>query len=267
MIVKLLRRIKNQILPTTQATIQPQWHTILSGVLKDHSIFVNSGSELFKEMIEGTYDSFFWDYLKEEELKGTTIIDIGAHIGYHSMAFAKLTGNTGKVMTFEPNNYNQERIHLNLSRNEDLSPIVTVFNLALSDFTGSAEFSFSSNIENETSSGGFLAGSNKPLEDEVYQRLGFVKKSVAVDKLDNIVHSSNATKISLLKIDVEGAEAQVLRGAVITINQFHPILLIEIHSVYCMKEVIEILQPLNYSITILKEESPSRCFIAAKYNP
>jgi FkbM family methyltransferase len=263
---EILRNIKNRLIQKPVKQPVPDWHRIKAGQLIHHKLYVNAESELFNEMIEGTYDAFFWNAIQPDKLKNSTIIDIGGHIGFHTMNFAKITGSAGKVMTFEPNRFNLERIRLNLSGNPDLEPVVELFNLALSESNGFAAFTFSANIENETSSGGFIAGSNKPLDNSVYERLGFVKEQVPVQRLDDIVKTNRVTNIQLIKIDVEGAEAQVLRGALQTLQQFHPMLLIEIHSVYCMKDVMDILQPLHYTLNIIKEEGPSRCFIKAEYN-
>jgi hypothetical protein len=66
-----------------------------------------------------------------------------------------------------------------------------------------------------------------------------------------------------LKIDVEGSEHLVLKGAINVLKNFRPILLIEIHSIYCMLKVFEFLNLLNYKVDLLKEEIDGRCFIAA----
>jgi FkbM family methyltransferase len=261
----LIQKIKNKIFPPKAVLLVPSWHSINSGILKDHLIFVNDYYPSFREMISGEYDSFFWDHLNEKDIAGATVIDIGAHIGYHTMAFAKLAGPNGHVLSFEPNRFNLARISMNLAKNPDLEKQVQCFNIALSDKNGEVEFTFSADIENETSSGGFIENSNKPLEDRVYRHFNFVKETVPVKKLDDIILPGRFTRVSLIKIDVEGAEAFVLKGALNVIQNHHPLLLIEIHSVYCMKEVVEILISLQYESKIINEDGPGRCFIAAEF--
>jgi FkbM family methyltransferase len=243
--------------------LKPQWHTITSGLLKGHLIFVNNKTSNFKEMIAGSYDAFFWKHIPTDDFKdGDQILDIGGHIGFHTMNFAKILGTKGRVHVFEPNRYNLERININLSKNPTLAAVVEIHNIALSNENrDNVEFTFSDCIEDETSSGGFIAGSFKPLDDEVYKNNSFKKGKVKVCVLDDLAETSNMSSIKMIKIDVEGAEQYVIAGALKTLAKYRPLLLIEIHSVIAMLNVTQLLYPLGYKVEVIQEEDAGRCFI------
>lgn len=245
----------------------PQWYTIRTGLLEGCEMFIYLQDPASDEMIQGIYEDFLWSYLFREHLEGCTICDIGGHIGYHSLAFANLVGDEGRVIVFEPNKLNCERLNKNLLRNKELAKRINFRPLAVSDFDGETQFHFSSNFEEMASSGGYLEGSYRPLKDEVYDELEFIWEKVIVTKLDNLLVKDDIRNIAVVKIDVEGAEHKVLAGATEILKENHPILLIEIHTVAAMLEVCRMLIPLGYAIEMLKEEGPSRCFIAASYQP
>lgn len=97
---------------------QPAWHIINSGILKGRRIYVNIDMPAYREMVEGNHDSFLWDFLNNVDLKEKVVIDVGSHIGYHSFAFSKLVGSNGKVIAFEPNHSNIERMNLIINKND-----------------------------------------------------------------------------------------------------------------------------------------------------
>lgn len=241
------------------------WHKIKRGPLVGKEIYVNSYANSFKKMIDGSYDAFFYDYLKENTLEGKIIYDVGAHIGYHTFCFAKMVGKLGRVIAFEPNPFNRERLETICFRNSDLAKNIHLFDFAVSDKCGDTEFNFSSNIEDVTSSGGFICGSYKPLSDKMYQNSGFQKCTVKTITLDDFISKQGGYIYpDLIKIDVEGAEHLVLYGARELIKMKRPILLIEIHSVVAMLKVSQYLFELDYKFKLLDIDGASRCFVAAE---
>jgi len=242
----------------------PIWNVIGKGLLKGKNIFV-AAQGVWQEMLSGEYDISLINYLAEKDLTGKVIFDIGAHIGYSSMCFAQLVGQTGKVLAFEPNIFNRERFELIMSKNQELAKLITIYNFAVAEKVGTTEFIFNDNIDGGQSSGSFVLSSHTFFEKDLYEReLGFRKvqvKTVALDLLESV---GIKEKPFLIKIDVEGAEYLVLEGAKETLKKFKPILLLEIHSIYNMLQVGEILHSLNYQIKLLKEEKDGRCFIVAE---
>lgn len=243
--------------------LKPSWNEIKGGVLRGGNIFINPKGA-WKEMISGEYDEFFFDYLDKLDLTGKTIYDVGAHIGYSSMSFAKLVGPTGKVFAFEPNIFNKERFELILSKNRDLSSIIRIFDVAISDKIGEETFIFNDNVDNSKSSGSFIEGANTFFEKNFYEKsMGFKRVNVKTVTLDSLETIGIIDKPTLIKIDIEGAEYLAINGGLEILTKYKPILLIEIHSIFNMYKVYECLNRLNYKTELLKEEKDGRCFISA----
>lgn len=243
--------------------VKPSWQIVEKGILKGHQIFINPKGG-WAEMVTGDYDEFFFNFLSTQNLNGKVIYDIGAHIGYSSMAFAKLVGDSGKVFSFEPNIYNRERFELILSKNKDLSSIIKIFGVAISSSDGEADFIFNENVDNCKSSGSFIDESHTFFEKSRYEKdMGFSRVKVPTVSIDSLDLFGIKDKPDFIKIDIEGAEFLAIDGGKELLVKHHPVLLIEIHSIFNMFKVQEALIKLNYKITLLKEESDGRCFISA----
>lgn len=153
------------------------------------------------------YEVSFLSFLRTNFNNQKNIIDIGANIGNHSLFFAKYM-NCNKVFSFEPFIQNIEIFKKNLSNYKDKC---TLFEKALSDNDG--EMILYNTEENNF--GGFsLHKQQKSFE---------VLKKINVEKLDNF----NLKDITLIKIDVENHENEVLLGSKQTILNNKPIIVLE----------------------------------------
>jgi len=218
-----------------------------------------------KEMMEGRYDSFIYDVLGElVPIRGATVWDVGAHIGYHSLAFAALVGPAGRVVAFEPNPHNVDRLRQHLERNTDLGERITLMTCALGGMDGEEDFVFSPEIDDGRSSGSHLNQAFVPEEPTAYQ--SFNQTRVPVVTADTLLRDERVAAPSIIKIDVEGAEALVLAGAQHLLASLRPVLLIEVHHIVAMHDTLNILLRLGYRTSIINDapSSPSRCFIVAQ---
>ncbi len=242
----------------------PSWQTISTGPLKGAQLFLDPKGEWQQEMLGGAYDNFFFDFVDKINLSGKTIYDIGAHIGFNTLYFAHRVGHNGKVFAFEPNKVNLERIDMIMSKNAELGKRVTVINKAVSNKTGKTTFVLSDVVDDGSSCGGFVADADTAYEKDSYQKArGFHETTVETTSIDDMIASKKYPVPDLLKVDIEGAEYLAIEGMKTLLTQHKPILLIEIHSTFNMLSVGESLRDFNYKIELLKEESSSRCFIAA----
>ncbi|MCL5407582.1 MAG: FkbM family methyltransferase [Patescibacteria group bacterium] len=243
----------------------PKWYRIKGGKLKGRLFFVDPHDGYWQqEVLEGQYDRFFFDFLDKYDLKGKTIFDIGAHIGYHSMYFAELVGDKGKVFSFEPNTFNLKRMQKILKANKDLSSRIKIFNIAIGKQSGKINFGYSPEIDCGYSCGGYIEGAETPYTKNDYQTVNFKKTIVRQTSLDNITKDLKVNhQPFLIKIDVEGAEYLILQGAKKFIIKNKPIFLIEIHNLYNILEVYRFLIEHKYDIKLLNETTNCRCFIAA----
>lgn len=151
----------------------------------------------------GYYEPFTTKFVQSIVKRGEVVLDIGANIGYYTLLFAKLVGQDGKVYAFEPHPQNFSLLRRNVEYNgygnvvleqkavADTSGIAALY-LAKS---GSHHHSICKNNFNTTSS---LDIGLISLDDYFERNIGIAKE--------------NAKKVSIIKIDVEGAEFDVLKG-------------------------------------------------------
>lgn len=244
-----------------------QWFEVIGGPLQGHHMFLDLHTPAYwhKEMIEGCYDSFIYDVLsKLVPVQGAIVWDVGAHIGYHSLAFAALVGPLGHVVAYEPNPHNIDRLRQHLQRNPDLGERITLMDCALSSMDGEENFVFSPEIDDGRSSGSHLSQAFVPEESVAYQ--SFTQTKVSVATADTLLNEGRVPAPSIIKIDVEGAESLVLAGARHLLGNLLPILLIEVHHITAMHDTLSILLQIGYQTNILgaAPNSASRCFIVAQ---
>jgi FkbM family methyltransferase len=218
-------------------------------------------------MMAGRYDSFMYDSLAElgVNLKSATVWDVGAHIGYHSLAFAALAGPAGRVVAFEPNPFNRERFRMNLDRNPDLAPRIFLLDFALSDSQEEADFQFSAEVDNGKSSGSHLDRIIPPENAKAYQ--SFHHGQVQTITADILIQRKLAPPPFMIKIDVEGAEFAVLQGCSELLVSQKPLLFIEIHNISMMFKIQRLLCRCGYHMRKLEtdHDSSSRGFFLGQH--
>lgn len=183
---------------------------------------------------------FMGDYSDEdlEYIQNKDIIDAGAYIGDSSLAFTELT--SANVHAFEPFEESYNKMLENIKLN-DVNNIVPV-KASLSDKNGEDKIYLSGdNVQGITS-------------DEKVRRYdkSFTVKTMT---LDTYVQE-NDLNVGFIKVDVEGAEQRLLRGAIETIKSQKPILILSIYhnpnDFFEIKPWIEKLD-LGYKFKISKE--------------
>lgn len=144
---------------------------------------------------------------------GDVFIDCGANIGYFSVLAGDLVGVTGKVVAIEAN---PETYKL-LRRNLEVNNINLCFNYALTYENGEVEL-FVPNKGDIFSS----LRQNEYIQGDLMYSCKVLGKT-----LDDVVNEIQLSKINLIKIDVEGAEIDVIKSAVNVISQFRPPIIVE----------------------------------------
>jgi FkbM family methyltransferase len=170
---------------------------------------------------------------------GDICLDIGSHRGF--MAGIMALASHHEVFCFEPNPENQA--HLEKLRELNPALKLKLVNLAVSDSIGQAEFS----IMPESSMG--------KLKDSGFQSDADQSGWIRVDTrtLDSLLEDQSIAPPNFIKIDVEGAEVQVLRGAEQLIERCHPVMVIELHTSELARECSELLRCKGYSAQIIQE--------------
>jgi FkbM family methyltransferase len=162
------------------------------------------------------YEESSFKFFKKNAKQGGVTLDIGAHIGLYSVFFSKLTN--GKVYSFEPTPATAAVLRNTIGINK-CAENVTVVEAAVSEKPGVATF-YSNDVEISTSN------SLVDFKLENFKREGaYDVKVVSVDDF-RLQHN---LKISILKIDAEGVELEVLKGAKETFLQDRPIGILGLH--------------------------------------
>lgn len=181
--------------------------------------------------------------------KGNTVFDIGANFGWYSCHFAKEVGETGRVHLFEPTDTINE-LNNNVSLNAFLDRCI-LNKVALSDKTGTSAFFIPDKM-------GTGAASLEPTGlDSVHST------AVSVITLDDYAETKNIKKIDFIKMDVEGAELLVLKGAKKVLKNFAPPIMLEIvregvkRFNHTPEDIIEYLGGFGYTLYEIDADNPN----------
>lgn len=143
------------------------------------------------------------------------ILDIGANIGWHSISWAKARP-TSKIFAFEPDPETYTLLQRNISRNR-LSQQIFPIPKALSNQPGTLPFF-------QSKDNAYSSLKNTQRREITNQIL------VPVTTIDEFVETYQLEHISLIKIDVEGLETQVIQGSLSTLKRLTPDLFVEIYG-------------------------------------
>jgi FkbM family methyltransferase len=174
--------------------------------------------------------------------EGGVVIDIGAHIGRYTIIGAKRVGTNGKVVAIEANPSNFEMLNRNIKLNQ-LTNIISLNNAVYSK---------------ETKIKLYLPGEelghtiyNTVMSDRAKNEDKFVE--VSANTLDYFLQLKEITDVNWIKIDVEGAEFEVLKGATNVLSKSKDIaLLIEVHGPDNYRPILEFLRLYNFKIEFEK---------------
>jgi FkbM family methyltransferase len=153
---------------------------------------------------KGIWEPHMLEIFKKYIKPGTVAIDVGANIGLHSLAMSK--NSPSIVHAFEPQPQTFNLLKMNCSKN----PRIQLHNVCLSDMSKQLSMVDVSNLENP---GGAHVESETQEEEKV--------NCITLDSL-------NFINVSFIKIDVEGHEIEVIKGALGTITREKPVMIVEI---------------------------------------
>jgi len=198
------------------------------GILQKDFVEVEPGMTMFldprdfeaRRLIEtGAYQDHVWLSLVKRSTEGSVVIDVGAHFGVFTIKAAKKVGNTGRVVAIDPNPEILKLLRVNIAAsNVDNVTVVPVACTARDEILTF----YASPLANTGESSLARENATVPLASapREYQVRGMA--------LDNIVRELGLKRVDAVKIDVEGAELEVLKGAQRTLEQFHPLIVVEI---------------------------------------
>lgn len=206
-------------------------------------------SSLLGMPLRGNFESECTFLLAKLVKKGDVVFDVGANFGWYSCHFAQLVGETGKVHVFEPTNAIEE-LKNNLILNGFVKRCV-LDQVALGEKKGTETLYIPQKLGTAFAS----------LREHSYDNNSKTRKiSVPVKKLDDYVSVNRIKKIDFIKMDVEGAEYLVLKGAESVLKQYSPVILLELQDVhtkcfgYSPEELINYLGDLGYHLYEIDEK-------------
>ncbi len=159
---------------------------------------------LYKQTIEARYTNILLRFIPP----GSTVIDVGANIGYFTLQFARQVGTNGQIIAIEPEPNNFAELSRVVARAK-LPAKISLFELAAADTIGQLYLKLD------------------PFHPANH-RLSDTGVPVEVTTIDALVEKLGNPNVAFIKIDVQGAEKKVLQGAVKTIARTQPVIFCEL---------------------------------------
>lgn len=152
------------------------------------------------------------EFVRRSLMPGSVFIDAGAYHGWYALAASQVVGETGLVLAFEPNPDTFAILMRNVSLNGRRN--LRAFNVALSDVDGTV-WLYRGPGDEASSALAQVAG-------------GAGQDRVSAKRLDEVLADLHVSRVDVMKIDVQGAEARVFRGAMTTLRSSRPLLIFEV---------------------------------------
>jgi len=166
-------------------------------IIQGHKMFINRKDyRICSHLLENkAWEEKETELVRGQIKEGDTVLDIGAHIGYYTLIFAELVGETGKVYAFEPDPNNFKLLKKNIRVNNYSN--VVLINKGVSDKTGNVKFY-------PRSDGNTGGGRINPIDINIH------KKPIEIDVVSLDDYFSGT--VNFIKMDIEGSETMALRG-------------------------------------------------------
>ena len=155
---------------------------------------------------------------------GHTVLDIGANVGAHTVAFSHIVGNRGRVISFEPVPGNFERLQETVKR-RCRHPNTALFRLALSSPESVGQEASIKVPGNDFTQASLRAHATGSWNSSTIQ--GY---SCPVSSVDAELEGLGLARVDFMKIDVEGGELDVISGSLNTLLTFRPLVYCEMYE-------------------------------------
>lgn len=251
--------------------IDNNWRNVARAIKR--AVFGNTNENLGGRNFFLTYDARTlqqeddYPHLLELAREKKCIFDVGANVGRTSLLMSTALSQDGEIIAFEASEFTSRILLENIYLN-GLDQQISVVNTLVAGKSGDVlDFYW------EYSSGGASA-----IPGYLGHNLNIKKTALALDDYARFT----GKQPDFIKIDVEGAEAQVLNGMQSILANFHPLVAVEIHSWKGFnlpenaKKIVAIFQSFGYSVREMISDSPVtqeavaqwqgfRRFVVAKY--
>jgi FkbM family methyltransferase len=201
----------------------------------DNAIVVRDGVTYDLDLSQGIDFAIFLGNIYERQTKAalrqlvrpaSLVLDIGANIGAHTLHLAQLVGPNGRVMAFEPTEYAFRKLSRNLELNRALAARVEAHHCFLGADDGAT-------IPNAIYSSWPLAAETGLHPKHLGREMR--TESAQARSLDSILSEHPDRRVQLVKLDVDGFECDVLRGATTMLREARPVFVMEL-APYVLEE-------------------------------
>jgi FkbM family methyltransferase len=208
--------------------------TVSAGELAGLSMRLDLQTE--KDYWLGTYETDLQRTVRELVKPGWIAYDVGANIGYITLLFSRVVGETGKVFSFEALPENLERLHNHIAMN-DLTLQVAVVPEAVAAASEPIRFYVGPSGAMGKAEGS--AGRDENFGDS------FEVSGIA---LDDFIFAGGNPPPNVIKMDIEGGEILALQGMSRILSEIRPLILMELHGPEAAQVAWNTLKAANYSI-------------------
>lgn len=211
------------------------WCRVMAGPIRGSRLGMPRRERL--SYVVGTYESHVVRAMRDHVRAGMTVYDIGAHIGYLSLTLGRLVGPRGTVIAVEADPRNRAMLRANLDANDATN--VTVVGDAVSDAVGVISFTTFPTY----SSVGHISEGVDP-DDAVLV-------DVPATTIDELAFGSRYRAPAFIKVDVEGAETRVFRGAERTLRELRPTIICEARRGETLDELTALATHARYDLKVI----------------
>ena len=198
--------------------------TIQRGPLRGRRWVVASGVDGYWL---GTYEREMQAAIAGSVAANAVFFDVGAHAGYYSLLASQLVGAAGRVVAFEPDARNIDRLTQHLRLNDAAN--VSVVEAAVADVAGAARFA-----PEASGFGGALSPTGSAM--------------VTTVTIDALVDIGALPAPAYLKVDVEGAEFRVICGARKVLRTVRPTVFLATHTPPVERQCLDAFESLRYTV-------------------
>ena len=203
--------------------------------LTDNTIVNRGGATFQLDLIQGIDFAIYLGDIFERNTKkalrdlvaaGGVVLDVGANIGAHTLHLAKLVGPAGRVLAFEPTGFAFRKLQRNIELNPSLAGRITAYNCFLA------------------------AKDGNPLPESIYSSWPLVPeaelhakhlgramptRNASTRSIDSVLAEAGDPSVQLVKLDVDGFECEILRGAAKLLSVQKPAFVMEL-APYVLEE-------------------------------
>lgn len=223
-VASLQRRIARRVVPL--GTLR--WVTVPAGRNQGMRMQVDPRSEL--GYLRGDHEPWLQQMLAQELKPGGCYVDVGSHVGFFGILAATLVGPTGTVHCFEPDPATFRRLCENLDANR----LSGVRRHQAAAWSTAGRVTFASSSEADSGVTGHVTDTADGGEE------------VSAVTLDEVL---GELRPGLVKIDVEGAEMEALKGAAATVRAGQTTWVVEVHSQALEQDVVRLFRDHGYETT------------------